>query len=121
MVVYQLYILCQYILPLSFCLYHVCFPFFPGDSSMSVWCHAVRSCGVSQGCISCCALVFAFLSVTDRKEEFPTFLILLKSVLQSSELESVSLSVYHNQEQTHCKGIQRHSEVAWICQVPDLL
>lgn len=86
---------------------------------MTIWCLAVKPCGVSHGFISCCTLVFAFLSVIDRKEESPTLLILLKSVLQRSELESVSLSVYHNQEQTLCKGIQRHSEASFAGQVPD--
>lgn len=43
------------------------------------------------GYSSCCAPLYAFLSLSDSQEEFLTLLILLKSVLQRSELESVSL------------------------------
>lgn len=55
-----------------------------------LWCFTVMSLGVFQGCTSCCAVLHTFLSVSDSKEEYPRLLIMLKSVLQRSELESVS-------------------------------
>lgn len=50
------------------------------------WCFS----SLHRVCTSCCALLYTFLSVSDSKGEFPRLLILLKSVLQRPELESVS-------------------------------
>ena len=45
------------------------------------WCFIVMPLGIFQGCPSCWALLYTFLSVNDSKEEFPRLLILLKLVL----------------------------------------
>lgn len=64
---------------------------FPRDTSLFLWYLTVMLLGVFQGCTSCCALLYTFLSVSGSKKEFPRLLILLKSVLQRSALDSVSL------------------------------
>lgn len=61
------------------------------SSSLLLWSLTARTLEALQGWVSCCAPLYAFLSVSDSKEEILTLLILLQSVLQRSALESVSL------------------------------